>query len=141
MQRLLEILLGLERGFLSRQGDLSLNFNPQWPGQAVTGAAIWNVVLGLAALGLVIWVYRRDGRSRPARIGLGILRVALLAFVIALLNRPVLTLGQNRTEPSVLAVLVDDSISMRLRDAGDPKDPESRLQLVQSLLSGPNAKL
>ena len=111
MQRLLEILLGLERGFLSRQGDLSLNFNPQWPAQAVTGAAIWNVLLAIAAVVLVVWVYRRDGRSRTARISLGILRGALLAFCIAMLNRPVLTLGQNRTEPSVLAILVDDSIS------------------------------
>src|SRR4051794_23468074 len=141
MQRLLEILLGLEKGFLSQQGDFSLNFNPQWPAQAVTGAAVWNVLLGLAALALVIWVYRRDGRSRPVRISLGIIRGLLLAFVIALLNRPVLTLGQNRTEPSVLAILVDDSVSMRLRDAGDPKDPQSRLQIVQQTLSAPNAKL
>src|SRR5438132_6292289 len=104
MQRLLEILLGLDKGFLSRQGEFSLNFNPQWPLQATTGAAVWNVLLGLLALGLVVWVYRRDGRSRPARISLGIIRAALLAFVIAMLNRPVLTLGQNRTEPSVLAI-------------------------------------
>ena len=141
MTRLLEILLGLERGFLSRQGDLSLNFNPQWPGQAVTGAAIWNVLLVAAALVLVIWVYRRDGRSRAVRISLGIVRGLLLAFVIAMLNRPVLTLGQNRTEPSVLPILIDDSISMRLRDVGDTKDPSSRLQAVENLLSAPNAQL
>src|SRR2546421_622730 len=141
MQRLLEILLGLEKGFLSQQGDFSLNFNPQWPAQAITGAAMWNVLLGIAALVLVIWVYRRDGRSRPVRVSLGIIRAALLAFVIAMLNRPVLTLGQNRTEPSVLAILVDDSVSMRLRDTGDANDPASRLQTVQNLLSPSNAKL
>src|SRR5438046_567811 len=141
MTRFLEIILGLERGFLSRQGELSLNFNPQWPGQVITGAALWNVMLGVAALVLVVWVYRRDGRSRPARISLGIMRAALLAFVIALLNRPVLTLGQNRTEPSVLAILVDDSVSMRLRDTGDANNPASRLQAVQNLLSPTNAKL
>jgi uncharacterized membrane protein len=141
VQRLLEILLGLEKGFLSQQGDFSLNFNPHWPAQAITGAAMWNVLLGIAALVLVIWVYRRDGRSRPVRISLGIIRAALLAFVIALLNRPVLTLGQNRTEPSVLAILVDDSVSMRLRDTGDANDPASRLQTVQNLLSPTNAKL
>ena len=137
MQRLLEILLGLERGFLSRQGDFSINFNPQWPWQATTGAAIWNVLLVAAALVLVIWVYRRDGRSRPVRISLGIIRGLLLAFVIAMLNRPVLTLGQNRTEPSVLPILIDDSISMRLRDVGDTKAPSSRLQAVENLLSAP----
>jgi len=31
---------------------------------------------------------------------------------------PVFTIGQSRTEPSVLAILVDDTISMRVRDAG-----------------------
>jgi len=50
MQRLLEILLGLEKGFLSQQGDFSLNFNQQWPAQAINGAAMWNVLLGIAAL-------------------------------------------------------------------------------------------
>jgi uncharacterized membrane protein len=139
MQRLLEILLGLEPGFLSRQGDFSINFNPQWPWQATTGAAMWNLVLACLALTLVIWVYRREGRSRGVKISLGIIRGLLLAFTIAMLNRPVLTLGQNRTEPSVLAVLIDDSISMHLRDAGDPKDPSSRLQAVQSLLDSTSA--
>jgi uncharacterized membrane protein len=51
---------------------------------------------------------------------LAVMRGLVLALVIALLNRPVLTLGQSRTEPSVLAVMIDDSISMRVRDgAGD----------------------
>ncbi len=134
LAKTLEILLGLEPGFLSRQGEFSINFNPQWPWQATTGAAMWNLVLAALALALVIWVYRREGRSRGVKISLGIIRGLLLAFTIAMLNRPVLTLGQNRTEPSVLAVLIDDSISMHLRDAGDPKDPSSRLQAVQSLL-------
>ena len=57
----------------------------------------------------MIWVYRREGRSRPVRITLGLMRAILLAFVIALLNRPVITLGQSRTEPSVLAIIVDDT--------------------------------
>jgi uncharacterized membrane protein len=141
MQRILEILLGLEKGFLSRQGDFSLNFNPQWPWQATTGAAMWNLLLIAIAVALVVWVYRRDGRSRPMRISLGIIRALLLGFVIALLNRPVLTLGQNRVEPSVLAILIDDSVSMRLRDAGEPKAPVSRLETIQSLLSDSNNKL
>ncbi|HYO07410.1 MAG TPA: hypothetical protein VER17_00425 [Tepidisphaeraceae bacterium] len=137
MNRLLEIILGLDRGFLSRDGDLSLQFNPHWPGQAYVGAVTWNVLLVILA-GLLVWyVYRREGRSRPVRIGLGVLRAALLAFVLVLLNRPVLTLGQSRTEPSVLAVMVDDSISMRVRDAGTAADgkPLSRLEAVKQLLS------
>src|SRR4051812_16095530 len=103
MQRLLEILLGLEKGFLSREGELSLQFNPQWPGQQWVGAVSWNVLLAAAMLALVIYVYRREGRSRGVKIALGVTRGLILAFLLVLLNRPLLTLGQSRTEPSVLA--------------------------------------
>src|SRR5829696_7022876 len=121
MQRLLEIIFGLQKGFLSREGEFTLQFHPQWPGQEMVGAGTWNFLLALLAVALVVYVYRREGRSRGARIALGVMRGLLLAFVLALLNRPVLTLGQSRTEPSVLAIMIDDSISMRVRDAGvDP---------------------
>jgi uncharacterized membrane protein len=138
MHRLLEIILGLDKGFLSREGEFSLQFNPHWPGQAYVGAVTWNLLLAILAALLVWYVYRREGRSKPVRIALGILRGVLLAFLLLLLNRPVLTLGQSRTEPSVVAVLVDDSVSMRVRDAGGGGDadgqPVSRLEAVEKLL-------
>jgi uncharacterized membrane protein len=87
---------------------------------------------------LLIWsVYRREARSRGVRIVLGTLRGLLLALLLVLLNRPVLTLGQSRTEPSVVAVMVDDSISMRVQDAAGSAatQPTSRLQAVEALLS------
>ncbi len=142
MRRLIEILLGLKNGFLSEDGSFAVRFNPQWPGQGFVGAATWNVILGALALGLVIYVYRRDGRSRSARILLGALRGLLLAFLIALLNRPVLTLGQSRIEPSVLAIALDESLSMRVPDVTDTPDeapatqPISRRRAVVNLLNG-----
>ncbi len=136
MNRILEILLGLERGFLSRDGELSLQFNPSWPMQDVIGAWMWNLVLIGLAVWLVVHVYRREGRARPVRIVLGVVRLALLLLVIGLLNRPVLTLGQSRVEPSVLAILIDDSASMRVRDGGTDEAPEDRLtEAVQLLLA------
>ena len=45
-----------------------MSFNPVWPGHH---AALWNLLLALLALALIVYVYRRDGRSRPARILLG----------------------------------------------------------------------
>src|SRR5947208_2342995 len=137
MHRILEIILGLERGFLSREGELSLQFNPAWPGQQYVGAVSWNLLLIVLAVLLVWYVYRREGRSRSVRIALGIVRGFLLAFLIVLLNRPILTLGQSRTEPSVLAIMIDDSVSMRVRDAGnDPGGkPQSRLEAIAQLLS------
>jgi uncharacterized membrane protein len=143
MHRLLEIILGLDKGFLGREGEFSLSFSPQWPAQEYVGAGLWNFVLIALALALVVWVYRREGRSRAVKIALGVVRGALLLFVIALLNRPVLTLGQSRTEPSVVAIMVDDSISMRVRDAAlaDGAEPEARLAAVIDVLTGEDARL
>ncbi|HEV2296421.1 MAG TPA: hypothetical protein VGR35_21435 [Tepidisphaeraceae bacterium] len=141
MQRLIEIIFGLQPGFLSREGEFSLQFHPQWPWQDAVGAGAWNFVLALLAMALVVYVYRREGRSRGARIALGVMRGLLLAFVIALLNRPVLTLGQSRTEPSVLAIMIDDSISMRVRDGGDKDQAITRLDAAIDLLSGADQKL
>jgi uncharacterized membrane protein len=141
VQRLIEIIFGLQPGFLSREGEFTLQFHPQWPLQETVGAGAWNFVLALLAVALVVYVYRREGRSRGARIVLGVMRGLLLAFVLALLNRPVLTLGQSRTEPSVLAIMIDDSISMRVRDGGAKDQSISRLDAAIELLSGADQKL
>jgi uncharacterized membrane protein len=143
MHRLLEILFGLHKGFLSREGEFGLSFNPQWPLQDVLGASAWNLLLAVLALAIVIYVYRRDGRARLPRIILGCLRGLLFALVLVLLNRPMLTLGQSRTDPSVLAVLVDDSLSMRFRDAigRGTADPQSRLDAAIDLFDGQDRQL
>lgn len=138
MQRLLEILLGLDRGFLSRDGDFALGFNPQWPGG---GAGVWNTLLAMAGVALVAYVYRREGRSTRVRVLLAGLRLSLIAVVLLLLNRPVITLTQSRVEPSVLAVAIDDSVSMRVADVADGDQLQARLSAVQKLLSADNAKL
>jgi uncharacterized membrane protein len=143
MRRLIEIILGLPSGFLSREGHFTLQFNPSWPlQQYVGGAGVWNFVLIILAVTLVVVIYRREGRTRRVRVSLGILRAALLGLALLLLNRPVLTLGQARKEPSVLAVLIDDSISMKVKDvAGADGKPVSRLDAVIDLLGGDDAKL
>ncbi|MDP9172391.1 MAG: glutamine amidotransferase [Planctomycetota bacterium] len=143
MLRFLEIILGLQKGFLSRDGHLTFQFNPSWPGQEmVGGASVWNLLLVLGILALVVHVYRREGRSRGVKLLLGCLRLALLLFTLMLLNRPVLTLGQIRREPSVLAVLVDDSISMKVKDvAGPDGKPRARLDAIIDLLAGRDAEL
>ena len=117
MQRLLEILFGAERQNIPDGATVATDFNPpEWMQSA--GPALVNTVLVILAVGLVAWAYSRDGRSRWPRLGLGVLRVLLIGFVLLLINRPVLKVTETRTEPSVVAVLVDDSISMYLRDTG-----------------------
>jgi uncharacterized membrane protein len=136
MQQFWEFIFGLERGFLQREGELRMQFNPHWPWQEYLGASIWNVLLIGLALGLVVYVYRREGRTRPVRVALGAMRLLLLGFVILLLNNPVLTLGQSRTEPSVLAVMIDRSLSMRVPDVQIGEDGQllTRMEAVSRLL-------
>jgi len=141
MNRLIEILFNLPRGFLSREGNFALTFNPRWPGVQTIGATPWNLVLIAAAVALVIYVYRREGRSRPVRIALAAVRLLLIGFVILLLNCPNLSLTQSRVEPSNLAILVDDSLSMRIPDAGEGASGQPRLEAVEKLLSADDAKL
>src|SRR6476646_3805803 len=116
MQRFIEIILGLDKGFLSRPGDLSVQFNPRWPLQDWVGAVTWNLILGILAGMLVVYVYRREGRSRPARIILGIIRA------------------------SVLAIAMDDSVSMQVKD-GQGAEGATRMAAMLDLLNGENKKL
>ncbi|MBV8779770.1 MAG: VWA domain-containing protein, partial [Phycisphaerae bacterium] len=141
MHRLIEILFGLQRGFLSREGDFSVEFNPRWPAQDIFGAVGWNVLLVLIALALVVVIYRRDARSSWQRIMLGTMRLSLFLLVIALLNHPVVKLGQSRTEPSILPVLLDDSLSMRIADMGTSNAKQSRLGAAVDLFIGRDQSL
>ncbi len=141
MNRLIEILFGLERGFLSREGDFSLQFNPQWPWNDAIGASFWNFLLVVGGIALIYFVYRREGHSIKVRSVLATIRFLLLGLVIALLNRPVFTLTQSRTEPSVIAVMIDDSLSMRIKDIKNAEKYQSRLDAVASVLDRNNAKL
>ena len=141
LETILDRLLGIPRGFLQQQGDWSLQFNPVWPGQSLIGTAAWNISVGGAILALVIYIYRRDTRSGVLRVALGTIRFLLLVLILALLNRPMLALIQSRVEPSVLAVMLDDSLSMRVTDADTSADPLSRLSAAKGLLSDHNGKL
>lgn len=145
MNRFFEILLGLNSGFFDRTdgGELSLRFHPNWPFAEILGNATWNLLLIVAAITLVLWVYRREGKTRRWRTVLGAARLTILLMLITLLNRPSLTLTRARVEPSVLAVLVDDSVSMRVRDveATGSAERQSRLDAAIELLTARDAAL
>src|SRR5665213_156686 len=91
--------------------------------RVVSGTLAWNLALAIGGALLVIAVYRLDGRSSFGRLLLGTLRAGLIALVIFLLNNPVLTRTSTLIEPSVVAVLVDDSMSMTVRDVTPPAGP------------------
>jgi hypothetical protein len=105
------------------------------------GGLAWNGVLGGTALLLVYHAYLHDGWTGAARWALGGLRALAFALVLFLLNRPVVALGQVRVEPSTLAVLIDDSSSMRVPDVGPATAPLSRLGAVQDLFAAHGGEL
>jgi uncharacterized membrane protein len=107
----------------------------------LNGTAAWNITLTAAAAFIVIYVYRRDGRSRFARAALGTLRIALIALIILVLNNPVLTRIKTLVEPSVVAVLLDDSLSMKVQDVAGTPDGPSRLAAAIDLMSGNDKEL
>jgi len=158
MKRIIEWIFGLERGFLNQEGDYHIQYNPRWPGQeglnelmtkmgiGPYAVQLWNFVLVGLILALVVYVYRREGRSKTVRISLAGVRLLILGFLLFLLNMPVFTISQSREEPSVLAVMVDDSISMRVKDvppAGGAvagAEPVTRLDAVRAVLTADQNK-
>lgn len=156
MNRLLELLLGLDSGFLQRQGDVSMRFDPRWPLAESVGHATWNVVM-IVLIAVVVWLGYRVragagarfgagasagagvadgvGKFKISNLGLAILRGTFLLLLLVLLNRPSLTLTTSRIEPSVLAILVDDSLSMAISDAGTAEIPKSRFDAAVDLLN------
>ena len=81
---------------------------------------------GLAIVGLVIVaVAHARLRTLPARdrVVLGTLRAGAIVLVLACLFRPGLVIAAAVPQRNVLAVLIDDSRSMRIADAGDTPVP------------------
>jgi uncharacterized membrane protein len=107
----------------------------------LSGSAAWNITLAAVAALILLHVYRRDGRSTVARILLGTMRGLLLALVILILNNPVLTRIKTLVEPSVVAVMLDDSLSMKVQDAVEGPTSPSRLAAAIDLLSGDDQQL
>jgi len=78
-----------------------------------------SLVLGLAAIGLfVLWMYRRDAAELPRGVGLVLaaLRLGAIAAVAAAYLDFERTAEHEIVFPSRVAVLVDSSASMTLRD-------------------------
>lgn len=99
----------------------------------VWGAPAWAlpaIALGALALGLVAWSYRRTaGRARGWAAGL---KLAGFVLLLAALAEPRVLRVEARPGANQLLVLVDDSASLAIRDAGAA---EPRSETVRALLS------
>lgn len=77
------------------------------------------IVLALAAILATVIVYRREAGRLPVivRAGLASLRMATFLILAFLLLRPSLLYNHTEEQPRAIALLVDDSESMRTQDA------------------------
>ncbi len=91
-------------------------------------APAWLIVtVLLLALGLAVWSYQRvQGLSGVHRAVLTALRAATLLLVVGALLRPTLVVASAVPQRNVLAILLDDSRSMALKDGGE----QTRAELV-----------
>jgi len=104
-------------------------------GDFVLSPVIPPLILGLAALAgaaLVVFMYRQvKGVPLRDRLILGSLRLVALLLVIGCLLRPTVVLSSAVPQRNLLAVVLDDSRSMKLKDV----DGGSRLAAEQKLLA------
>jgi uncharacterized membrane protein len=111
MDSLVRFLFGHEQAVFSN-GRFGFDVRP--------GALLLVLIFLLAAV-FIYFVYLRPRirLSKRTTVALIALRAALLTLMIVLLLRPVVVVSSVIPRSSYVAVVVDDSLSMKLRDVGE----------------------
>src|ERR1019366_7157537 len=97
----------------------------------------WLLVAAVACgAGLLYWRIRRNhGMLNGARpLAIWLLEAAMLALILFLLWQPALSVATLRPQQNVVAVLVDDSRSMGIADAGGTREAAAKRALDGGLL-------
>ena len=86
------------------------------------------IALGILSLLIVLavslWAWRKSGYNRAVG-GLELLRLLIATMAVITLFQPEWTETYEPSEPPVLAVLTDESLSMDTRDVLDPNQPHA----------------
>ncbi|MBM3460289.1 MAG: VWA domain-containing protein, partial [Armatimonadetes bacterium] len=118
-------MLGVKPGQDTLQWDRVFLVQP-WP-------LVWLVGGAAAVLLWVSFFYYRDG-TRPAwlwKAGMVVFRLAAMAVLVAMICQPMLRSQRTESTPSIVAVVLDESGSMALKDRWRRAD--RRRDLVQAL--------
>jgi len=124
-RRAVSWLLGIDRGEIAAGTGARLKFAAAWP--------TWVILLAAAAtVWLVAFLYSREKgtATRRRKVALATLRCLLIALLLALLFKPILAVDKSEFKESWVVVLLDDSLSMRLKDRY--RDPAARLALAKA---------
>ncbi len=117
--------------------ELLFKYRPALFGQGELGLAASPVVVAVVVAGALLAVpvllrYRRVRGSRLDRWSLAGIRLAVLAIVAGCLLQPVLVLSSVVPHESVVGLVFDNSLSMRVQDAGAAG---TRAALLQALFA------
>jgi len=122
---LLSWLAGIDRGEIAGGAGVRLKFANPWP--------TWVILLFAAgAVWLVFFLYSREKgtATRRRKIALALVRCLVIAVVLLVLFKPILAVDKSELNEAYVVVLLDDSLSMRLRDRY--RAPEVRLALARA---------
>ncbi|MCD6377465.1 MAG: hypothetical protein J7L99_01295, partial [Planctomycetes bacterium] len=132
MIRIIEWLLQLKPGELGGADTWSVRFTAQYNNWIIFGL----FVVFVALVALTIISYLREG-DLPRRVKLGIasIRLVVIIIIFILLLQPGLVLRYKKNLYSSVVVLLDDSLSMSLKDRY--ADPALRRSLAKKLQIAP----
>tara|TARA_R110002124_G_scaffold138147_1_gene301487 strand:+ start:1146 stop:3593 length:2448 start_codon:yes stop_codon:yes gene_type:complete len=121
----LEFLFGIKASTWTEGG----HWSAQWVGLP---GGDWRLLLILGILVLIgggWWLYQRDAQQVPfvRRCLLYTIRISIVLLVIAMLLEPILVLSKEEKIPSHLLVLLDNSLSMSLKDAWKDEDKANKV--------------
>ena len=128
LQRILEFLLSLHM-HVTDWGKVRLTLQwESWP---------WALPLLLVLVVFGYWSYQAQSTTTGKRMLMGVLRASALALVLLLYLRPSLVLEEDRKTPSVVAVWIDESASMDLRDPYRDPGMKALVQAVSARVKLP----
>ena len=98
---------------------------------------VWLLFLGILGAGVILFWHVRHNRGmltglRPMAVWL--LETAMVALLLFLLWHPALSVATLRPQQNVISVLVDDSRSMSIADAGGTREAAAKAVLDKGLL-------
>jgi len=99
---------------------------------------LWTLTLGvIAAGGLLLWHVRRNrGLLTGARpLVIWMLESGMVALLLFLLWHPAISIATLRPQQNVVAVMVDDSRSMAIREGGQSRGAQAAAVLDRKLLA------
>ncbi|MCA9070022.1 MAG: hypothetical protein KDA84_13915, partial [Planctomycetaceae bacterium] len=130
-KRFLEWYLGVPPSDPGQGTAWNYLWRTPWPG----GLPSWAVVLlFLALVGYVVFIYVKDAATLPWKTRLGLVTLRLLAIAMVLFFLTELKLSVDRTGLPVVVVLWDDSESMNFED--QYRDEDSAAVAERILKSG-----